>query len=112
MIEALLEEKLKASVIENIEVIRNYKSKSWFLLKNNINLQTINNDHEGPQNAQKVKDFIKIKEPGIPEEIFDNVYIVKKILKKQSRLKKRVSKFHICNKRWCCLVSGWIYKNR
>ncbi|GAQ94479.1 chromosome segregation protein [Thermodesulfovibrio aggregans] len=79
LIEALLEEKLKASVIENIEVIRNYKSKSWFLLKNNINLQTINNDHEGPQNAQKVKDFIKIKEPGIPEEIFDNVYIVKNL---------------------------------
>jgi len=91
LIESFLDEKLKASVIENIEEIEDAQNKGWFFLKTNevtplslANAQgfanaSARNDRESEQNIRKIKNFIKIKEPGIPENIFENVYVVENL---------------------------------
>lgn len=81
LIETLMEEKLKAAVIENIEEIKHLQNKSWVFLKNSEIPQhhLVQNDKKSILENRKIKNFIKMKDSGIPENIFENVYVVSNI---------------------------------
>lgn len=93
LIETVLEEKLKASVVEDIETIKDSKHRGWFFLKSEETLHFTQNNDKEPENNKKIKNFIKIKEPGIHENIFENVYIVEN-LKEAMEIRKEFS--HYC----------------
>ena len=81
LIETLMEEKLKSAVIENIEEIKYLQNKNWFFLKNfEIPQHTLaQNNKKSILENRKIKKFIKMKDSGIPENIFENVYVVSTI---------------------------------
>ncbi|MGB9711459.1 MAG: chromosome segregation protein SMC [Thermodesulfovibrio sp.] len=96
LIEIFMEERLKASVIQDIETIKNFKNKGWFFLKNEEILSSEYQKNESPHSDKKIKSYIKIKEPGINENIFNNVYIVND-LKEAMKIKKEFPN--------CCFVT-------
>lgn len=73
IVEIYFDEKLKASVIEDIEQIEHSENKKFFFLKNTA--VPVNNN---PQKAglKSIIEFIKIKENGINKEIFENIILV------------------------------------
>lgn len=103
LIETLMGEKLKASVIENIEEINSFQNKGWFFLKTSETLPSIaqaQNDKNEIQSERekmlkksKIKNFIKIKDSGIPEDIFENIYIVSDI---KEAIKLKTEFPHFC----------------
>ncbi|WP_353683919.1 chromosome segregation protein SMC [Thermodesulfovibrio sp. 3907-1M] len=94
LIEAVLEERLKASVIQDIETIKDFKNKGWFFLKNTELSSAYQKDET--HSDKKIKSYIRIKESGINEKIFDNVYIVNN-LKEAMEIKKEIPN--------CCFVT-------
>ncbi len=72
LLESLLDEKLKASVIESFEQIIPSQNKKFFFLKDFVNCQkTTSCDREN----LKIKNYIKIKDQSIPEQLFENILI-------------------------------------
>lgn len=76
LIEIFFDEKLKASVIENIEQIRSSNNKRFFFLKD---LSKTENNLSPVSELRRIEEFIKIKDEGISNKVFENIFIVETI---------------------------------
>lgn len=72
-VEILLEDKLKAVLIENIEEIKQSDNKKFFFLKKTTNNESKNFQDIG---VSRLKDFIKIKDASIGNHVLNEVFIV------------------------------------
>ena len=86
LFECFLDDKLKASLIENINQIAQTENRKFYFLKN-ISLNET--EKVNPFKVKKLSDFVTIKDSGINKGIFDKVFIVDN-LKEALELKKEL----------------------
>ncbi len=85
LVEIFLDEKLKATVIENMEVIKPSEKRRYFFLKT----LTLKQKKNIPPDLQSLKNFIKLREENLNIDIFENIVIVedlKEAMEKREKL--------------------------
>ncbi len=105
LVEIFLEDKLKASVIDRIEEIEETQNKKFFFLKNNSQIPP---EKLNLPNIKKIKDFLKIKDPEISSEIFENLFIVDDIKEALEKRKDYPQCSFITNKGEVLFSDGFI----
>ncbi len=105
LIENFFDEKLKASVIEDIHEIKYSDNKKFFFLKN---LPTLKEKSSNVTGLKGIKEFINIKDSDISSVVFENIFIVENIEEALEKSKQFPLQFFITKKGEVISPDGFI----